>query len=440
MSEVIIHQLSADSALVFGGVEWQSLIGNQLAKQSYKIAKKMRATHFVSAGKHSSALGTIRLLAEAKLARKRKLYSAGAAFALSHSTGAVFSKTRIEEGELWYVVASHDGVIIAGTDIICSAIEAEALWESFLHRYTNGVEVEADFDTSSLLNDRTELAPVKTAWQKVPVQVKLMMVVAVTLMASNTAWTHWKSYERQKAREMFSAQSIDAHAEWTQVLDQWAATKTIDGSSGLLALLNTIQDIQPVVGHWRLIEAGCSATSSGWTCSARYNRTVLATNASFRAAAPKGWSITWDGLNNAVGTWATPAKRETIDRTKLITAADFGVNYISKVQLALPSFRKVDIQPPVEVQIQAPKVQQRDMNGSTNMVEVPYPADALQGLERPKAQAFIFNGPLRSITALPVPPQTTIKQIRFTVDERLVVSNIRDSVLTAELSGESYVK
>lgn len=440
MSETIIHQLSSDSALVFGGVEWQSLIGNHLAKKSYKAAKLNRATHFIAAGKHSSAVGTLRLPTEAKQPRKRKLYSAGAAFALSHSTGAVISKTQVEEGDLWYVIASHDGVVIAGTDIICDASEAKTLIESFFQRYTNGVEVEADFDTTTLLNDRTELAPVKTAWQKVPPQVKLMFVVSAALLAANTAWTHWKSYERQKAREMFSAQSYDAHTEWAQALDQWASTKAVDGQAGLLQLLDTIQDIPPVVGHWRLIEAGCSAISSGWTCSARYNRTVLATNASFRAAAPKKWVVTWDGLNNAVGTWATAVNRETIDRTKLVTAADFGVSYISNVQVALPSFRKVEIKPPVEVHIQAPKVSQRDVNGNDTMVDVPYPYNAPEGIEIPKAQEFIFNGPLRSILALPVTAYTSIKQLRFTVDERLKVSNVRESVLTAELSGESYVK
>ncbi|WP_153785351.1 type 4b pilus protein PilO2 [Pseudomonas sp. EMN2] len=440
MSEIIIHQLSPDSALVFGGVDWQSLIGSQLAKQSYKLARKRRATHFVSAGKHSNAVGTLRLTTEAKQPLKRKLYSAGAAFALSHSNGAVISKTQVEEGDLWYVIAAHDGVVIAGTDIICDAAEAEVLTRSFFQRYANGVEVEGDFDTTSLLNDRTELAPVKTAWQKVPVQIKVLMVAAVALMAADSAWTHWKSYERQKARQMFSAQSYDAHAEWARVLDQWAATTAVDGRSGKLDLLTTMEAIPPIVGHWRLIEGGCSATSSGWTCSARYNRTVLATNASFRAAAPKNWTVTWDGLNNAVGTWTVAAKRQPLDRTKLATAAHFGVNYISKVQVHLPSFRKVEIQSPVEVQIPAPKVLQRDMGGKEVMVEVPYPYNAPDGIERPKSQAFFFNGPLRSIIALPVTSYTSIKQIRFTVDERLAVPNIRESVLTAELSGESYVK
>ena len=441
MSEIRIHQLSADSALVFGGVDWQSLIGSQLAKQSYKAAKKRRATHYVAAGKHSNAVGTIRLMAESKQPIKRKLYSAGAVFALSHSNGAVISKTQVEEGDLWYVIASHDGVVIAGTDIICDTAEAEALTQSFFHRYANGVEVEGDFDTTSLLNDRTELTPVKTAWQKVPVQIKVMLMLGIALMAADTGWGHWKSYERKKAREAFSAQAYDAHAEWARALDQWAATKALDGRAGMMDLLDTMQDdIPPVAGHWRLIEAGCSATSAGWTCSARYKRTVLATNASFRAAVPKNWLVTWDGLSNAVGTWNVEAKRTPFDRNKLMSAADFGISYISKVQVTLPSFRKVDIQPPSEIPIQAPQVSQRDMNGNETMIEVPYPYNAPAGIERPKSQAFVFNGPLRSMTALPVTSYTTIKQIRFTVDERLAVPNIRESVFTAELSGESYVK
>lgn len=439
MSELIIHQLSADSALVFGGVEWWSLIGDQLAKQSYKTAKKHRATHFVSAGKHSGAVGTIRLVDELKSGRKRKLYSAGAAFALANTNGAVFSRTQIEDGELWYVVAAHDGVVIAGTDVICTEAEAEELASDFNHRYKLGVEVEADFD-DSYLNERAELTPVKNAWQKIPVQVKVMALVGAALVIGNFAWTHWKSYERQKAREIFIAQSYDAHAEWDQALNQWATSTVVDGLSGLSALLDTVQDIPPVVGHWRIIEAGCSATTSGWSCSARYNRTVLATNASFRAAAPKGWTTTWDGLNNAVGTWAVESKRNSIERSKLSSAAEFAVSYISKVQVTLPSFRKVDIQPPAEVQIEAPKVRQRDMQGNQIVVDVPYPFDNPQGIELPKTQAFIFNGPLRSILALPVTPYTAIKQIRFTVDERLAVANLRDSIFTAEVSGESYVK
>jgi len=439
MNQPIIFAISPLQSVVFGGVVWTPLIGSKLPKKSRKEAAARKATHFISAGQSSSAVGTIQLKTEK--GSKRKYYSAGAIFALSHPNHAFASRTSLPDGRV-YMVASHDGVVIKGTDVVCTADEAANLLADFINRYPNGTEVPPD-ETAPLkyLTSQSELVPLQNAWQQIPMPARVALGVLLAVLIADTSWTKWKIYKVKRDRAQNVQQVVDEHAEWVNALDTWAQATKVDGTTGLRFVYETLGEIPTVVGDWKLVEAGCSAVAEGWSCNARYLRTVLATNNTFINDKPANWTASWDGLNAAIGNWIVPATRTGIDRKHLMSISTFSTSYVSQLQRLFPTFKRVDLQPATKVVIEEPVARLRSSTGGVQVVPVPYPASDLEGIEIPSAQAFTFSGPLRNFSVLRVGDETVIKQLRFVVDpQRDFSPTIRDSALTAELIGDMYVQ
>lgn len=439
MTEAHIHQIDQTRALVFGGIDWKTLIGRDLANRSHKEASALKATHYVAAGNHSAAVGTIQLKDEKKRKQNRKLYSAAAIFAQRHTNGAIISTYNIGD-DLVYVVAAFDGVVVKGYDIVCSVREAEAYIADFRARYENSHLVGDDTDPTLYLNAKSELVPVKSSFEKIPMPLKVGVGILLLLMIADSSWTQWKQYQARKERAASVRDVIDGHAEWTKSLDKWAQGVKVDGPKGLRAAYNTLADIPMRVGGWKLAEGQCSASASGWSCSARYDRTTSSTNESFQSNLMPGWTARWDGLMSAIGVWQLPATRIPLVRKNIPPVAEMSVDYISRLQDVLPAFRKVELTPPVKIMVAEPVVQQRNFKGQVEMVKVPYPSNQAKGIEIPSIQTLKVTGPLRSLSVLPMPGQSVIKQIRFVVDERGVIPSIRDSIFTAEMVGEIYVQ
>lgn len=439
MTDANIQQLGPNAWLVFGGIKWKPLIGSGLASKSQKEAVAVKATHFVAAGAHSAAVGTIQLPAEKKEKVARKLYSAAAIFAASHPTGAVIAREKTQGDKFW-VVGSHDGMVSKGTDVICTAAEADEIVNDFRRRHSNALLVAgSETDLNHYLNSSTELQTVKTLIEKIPTPVKVGVGVLLCLMLIDTGWGHWKKYKLRQLREQNIEQFVDSHAEWTTTLNEWAKSIKTDGRKGLTELYAEMGRIPLDVGHWKLSESTCHQVGSGWSCTARYFRTVNATNLSFTENIPEGWSASWDGLTTAIGSWKLKASRMPLARMSIPTVEDFSINYISQLQRVLPAYRKVELQPPVKVVIATPTVIQVNQ-GRNEAIQVPYPTDNLKGIEIPSVQKFTFNGPLRSLTVLPITDETVIKSLHFFVESRALAPSLRDSISMAELIGETYVK
>jgi hypothetical protein len=441
MSESMIFDASPDTSIVFGGVAWQTLLGSNLANLSVKAAVANKATHFVAAGAHSASCGTIKISSALTKIKGRSFYSAAAIFAQAHQGGVFLTAHELDNGSVW-VAGVHDGNILRETDVILSKDDAQNLIAEIELRFKESSStvniVKAEFDVEPHLNARTKLAPLKSAFQKIPRPLLLVLSVLLALTVMDTAWDQYRKYQSKKALELEAQQPVDARTEWTNALNEWAGTVVVDGPNGLAAVIHGLGRAPMDIGGWDLNKASCVAIPDAWSCSANYDAGIGATNLSFVANLPPGWTASWNGLTGAVGSWTVPAHRKLIDRASIQAIPDFSLNYISKLQQVLPAFRSVELSPPAQVQIPDPQVVVK--NGShQEMVIVQYPSDN-KGIERPSVQTIELIAPLRSLLVLPIINETTIQSLSFVVEGMTSTPSLRDSLFTAKLVGEMYVR
>lgn len=438
MTNVIILDANRETSIVFGGITWKPLIGSNLASQSEKFAVANKATHFVAAGEHSAAVGAIKLPADKAEEKGRNFYSAAAIFAQAHQSGVLITTQSMADGRVW-VVAAHDGVVIRDTDILLAEADALALIADIKLRHTNAVVIKSEFEAVQYLNAKSQLAPLKSVFQKIPKSVKILSVFVVILIGLDTSWSQYKKYKIRQAQALETSQYIDAHAEWTNALNQWSTTVQLDGRAGLIRLYVELGDTPPKIGGWNQSEASCTRAPTGWSCAARYEAGVNATNLGFIQNMPKDWTATWDGLTAAIGSWSVQVERKNINLAKIQTIPDFSLMYISTLQNVLPAFKKVALASPSVVQVEAPTVYLNRGHGE-ELITVPYPNENTAGIELPSIQAFEIEGPLRSMAVLPLINETVIKQLKFVVGSQGAVPSLRDSIYTAKLIGEIYVR
>ena len=438
MIDAIILDASKETSIVFGGVTWKPLIGSNLAAQSEKLAASTKATHYVAAGAHSAAVGTTKLPSDKAKEKGRVFYSAAAIFAQAHQSGVIITTQEMPDGRVW-IVAAHDGVILRDTDVLLSEDESLALIEEINERHRNAVLIKGEFETFQYLNSRTQLIAVRSGLQKIPTPLKIVVGVLFGLMVLDTSWDQFKKYQKKQALALESQQFIDPQAEWTNALNQWASSVQIDGRKGLIQLFSAVGETPMKIDGWNLSEATCVTVLKGWECSARYDAAVRTNNLGFQANMPKGWTAKWDGLTNAIGQWTVITDRKNIDRALIQTVPDFSLRYISRLQGVFPAFSRIELTAPIVVQIPKPQVHIRGPQGA-EMVNVPYPAENTTGIELPSIQTFKMAGPLRSLVVLPLIDETVLKQLRFVVEGRGSEPTLRNSMFTAELVGEFYVR
>lgn len=439
MTETIIRAVNHEQSVVFGGVTWRPLIGSDLAGQSEKVAASSKATHFVSAGEHSAAVGTTVLPARCLKEKGRAYYSAAAIFAQAHLSGVQICSQDFP-GDITWVVASHDGVVFSDTDVLLSSEEAKQLVEDIQSRHPFAMVVSGEIDAAIHLNARTQLKPVQNAFQKVPKSLKFIVIGLVVFLAVDTAMSEYDKYKNRKARELESSQYIDARGEWENTLNQWALTIKPDGRSGLIRIYNEMGQSPMKIGGWNISEATCLTSSIGWDCNAHYEAGVGATNQSFNDNLPQGWTASWgQGLTTAIGSWTVKVERKSIDRAKIQTIPNFSLVYISRLQRVLSAIKKVELTPPSPAPISPPQVYVNHGKGE-ELVTVPYPVENTTGIELPKVQTFDIEAPLRTLSVLPLINDTVIKQLRFVVGEQRLVPTIRDGLFASKLTGEIYVR
>jgi hypothetical protein len=437
MAEYCVREVAGipGSFLVIGGVKWTTLLGSDLEKQSLAEAKRAKATHYVMAGAVSSAVGTIKLPVEKDGKNARRFYSAAAIFAAGHATGAFVTKVRIDD--LYWVVAVHEGLIAKSTDVLCTSDEADELILAFKSRHQRVEKVTKMGDVSEFLNINTQLIAPQSAWESIPHSAKIALVALGVLAAANYGWGEWSEYQAREEKAKRIEQVVDARAEWTKALDQWAKSVELDGPDGLSDVYREVTKNVPwTVGGWELASGRCDNSNKVWLCSATYTQGAFASNKTFVASLPAGWKAGWNELTNAVGSWSVPAKRVPLKRDDLAESSTLSVDYVSSLQDVLKAFRKVELTVPAAVSITEPKF----VKYTGEVAKVAYPSTNNKGLEIPKIQTITLAGPLRSIAVMPVTQMTKIKSLRFVVEGRGVRPDLRASVLNAELVGEIYVK
>ncbi|MCO8166174.1 type 4b pilus protein PilO2 [Pseudomonas sp. 21LCFQ02] len=431
MKELIIREVGGERCVVYG-LDWAPLIGNKLDRQSLAHARNLKATHHVPAVEYSSSVGTAKLPSVKKTGKGRAVYSAGAIVALKHPTSAYLGVISIEEALVW-VIATHNGSVIKGTDTLCSPEEADQLVASVRARYPQISDLE-DTDVQSYLNERTQLKAVRYGVDAVPGPLKILIIAVLGLLIANFAWDQGKRLIQSYTRSHADTQQIDATQEWTAALDIWAESTLMDGPRGFADLFEAMMHLPLEVGNWSLKRVQCdNANQRNWTCRADYARGVIATNESFLSSLRPDWKwkTRWVDLDNAQVSWQVPGTRHPLSRKALPALTTFSLDYISRLQDVSKAYSLIEVKPPAAVTIPAPVI-----NDGQGKVALELP----QGIRLPNVMTFSIKGPLRSLAAFPLNDSTRISRLQFDVERNEARPDLRNSALFGEIKGDYYVQ
>lgn len=438
MKDLIIRELEGERSVVYG-LDWAPLIGAKLERQSLAHARRVKATHHVPAVEHSSSVGAAWLPTDKKAGKHRALYSAGAIVALKHPTSAYLGIIQIEEDLVW-VIATHNGSVIKGTDTLCSPEEAEALVESVRKRYPNISDLE-DTDVQSYLNDRTQLKAVRYGLDAIPTPLKVAGIAALVLLVGNLGWEQATRIIHSYTRSSATTVQVDAEQEWREALETWAGQTLVDGPEGFSTIFAAVMDLPPTVGGWALSAGSdstkfpalkCTAVQRVWTCYAHYTRGHTATNQSFLAQRRPEWNVQWNDLDNVTVDWKVKAQRHPLARGRIPLLTDFSIEDVSRLQDVSKAFVLIDIKPPIKVSVPAPVVN----DSAGNRV----PLDLPEKMLLPSSMSLEIHGPLRSLAAFPLNHATRINQLIFQVNRNEARPDLRTSAIYGQIKGEYYVQ
>lgn len=433
--------------LVFG-LSWAVVIGHSPEKESVARVREAKATHYVFPGGHSSVVGYVKFPIRKKVRGEQEStwFSAAQMFADKFPNGVHTFVVPIDDEHYWFV-ASQDGEVIPGTDCVFdSRAEAMEALDALKEQYSAVISA-TDFkpSTTSVASKMIEL---KHPLSALPLWARLCigaMVAALLLDQGADLWRVMSGGTRAKA----SAEvAVDASAAWKNQLDRWQKTVQVDGVVGFRSLLSQIDHgVSRKLGGWPLLSLECVPYPAGWKCSAVYKRGVegeapgSSTNESLLAALPRGWTVQWIDLDKgktegAQVSWAFEARRTALDRSRLENQAFINDHYASRIQAVYAAF-KIVVAPKL---LPKPAVESPTYtNAEGQRVSIPY-SDSLEPASRlPSLNGFEFDGPLRSMTVLPLTEFSVIKTFSMKVADAKEPS-LANSLLTAKVTGEFYVQ
>lgn len=425
--------------LVFG-LRWEPLLGDDLLKQGKQRALAAKAKHYLVVDSSYAAVGYGSLDLKQGANKAKQHISAAALFAKENKQGvslACIALPSDHEEPLFWVIASHDGVVVAGTDILLPRAMAETLLQQLRERFSFHVEVkDFAFDRPKVSSTDCVLAECKTALQSIPLPVRVGVLAGVIFMGLNGIYGHWKAEQEANIQKSQQPVKIDGAKVWNEHLIKWAQTQRIDGPEGLTKLYEAVSRIPMRLGNWTLTHIDCTAQAQDWLCRYGYSKATYGTNQSLLQNAPATWSIGWDGLDKAVATTRIEADRHALDVELISTSEETSSVLISQIQVVLPAFQIVKISEPTQAKIDEPTV--IDNLGAAH--SVPYPAGEAASPKLPNLQSLQFYGPLRSFARLPVAPMTRLTRLQIQVNQDVVSdANISKSMLMATLDGVLYV-
>ena len=411
----------AGHQIVFG-LDWVPMVGGNPHRLAVGRARALGATHFVLAGSQAVSLGFVRLARKAQGAGRR-LHSAAALFAGRNPEGAAGVLACIEPHGFW-VVATHAGTVLAGTDRwfqdIASAHEAlDAVRKRFP---ALRLQVEPGADQGSLPQwlagipaDLSRLHRVPSSLLGVPAGGRWVAGFALAGLAAYLVsdGSHGPNADRE----------VDADAQWREAVANVARNHPIDSFAGLSAVIAHWRRLPVNPSGWKLREVQCESGPAHWRCAAHYARLHrLALNAHLENFRPRGWSLQFTPLNDATFSWRVERQAGLLDWF----TPPAGPDWMSQLQRVNPAFEHIQL-------------------GAGGAISLTPPADAAgQPLVRPAGlvqwsqRSIVLKGPLRSVPALRA-LGAPVRWRRVTLEvERALPAAIAQSVLSVHIVGDLY--
>ncbi|OVZ54354.1 hypothetical protein CDO44_26805 [Pigmentiphaga sp. NML080357] len=433
MNDYVLLRFDDDERVLVLGMRWHTILGSRLDQRARQKARQARASHYAHA-ENSEAVGVVRLN-RADRGQAGRFYSGALAFAAEHRQGVVALRAALPDGRAWVVAAQAGKVLTQSDRVYDTAADAQAALDELAERHGDDLTVlaAADIDGdampfAAMMGESSAQCLLKPCGWSLPSVPRPLAVAVLGCAAAFFLRAAWDWY-RSGGNQALPAPPVDTDAAWSHVLGEFRNRVRVDAEEDWNALLSQLADLPAEVGGWRLASAQCKRVSqAGWSCLAKYDRVHrLATNASFLAARPRGWSETWQPMDAVVARFAVARDGHPLDMSRLKTSVEHENETITSLQRILPLLSAATLGEPSPVRLEAP----RDEHG----LAIPPPASMPVILERP----LTLEGPLRSMFLLPgtLASQVEWRSVFLTVDPAAEPS-LNRSRLMAGISGVLY--
>ena len=383
-----------EKVLVFG-LDWLPLLGGNARHQAIARARRHRASHFVVASEHAAAMGMVQLAGSARR-RGREGYSAAQALAALYPAGTVVLLVSIGVAQ-WWLVAVHEGAVIARTDMLFSdesqaqTIVAELRAAYAQVKYMSGPQAAEGMpglsDLAGAADGRARLervrryAPVVRPAVWATVLAGGVGVVAFSGDLPSGYWTAEPSVAPMTA--------VSKAMAWDKARDDVAGRVQIHGVDGMVKVLASLYQVPVVVAGWRLRQTVCQPDASRWRCTGVYSRLDRhADNQGLMALLPSSWALRFPSVNSVEADWIIDAAALTLLNSPVDDARYSEKYWLSSLQKISAAFTLLKTTAATPVVVDSPT----DEQGAS----IAKPAGH-RGYQRRQIQA---EGPLRSFSLL----------------------------------------
>ena len=378
--------------LIFG-MEWFPIMRANPARAAAKLARQHGATHAVLPTTAFTAVGCVSLNKQVA-SDKRGLYSAAQNVAQLYANGSAAILLELPQSGYW-LVAIHDGAVVARTDCIYSSQEeAEAIINSLQQAYPQlqvlvpgqGSQLPTLAMIQSCCSSLSQLQSLPR-WKSVtpwPVQCLALALMLVLL------WPHVNQLFSARPAAANDLPVVDPKQAWRMSVAASIHGRYVHGGNGTRVLLEMFYGLPTALEGWLLQQASCELAGALWKCQANYLRqSSQADNDAFLAVASPAWQVDFTSLDSILVRWEQNAYGTPLARLGLFSVAHNERYLLSALQAIKPGFAQIQ-------------------TGRSTPVPVKTPNDAQgQPLARPKDVGAYFSrdikivGPLRSASLLP---------------------------------------
>lgn len=316
-----VHAQTISSVPLVFGLEWFAIIGSDAGREARRIARQNKATHLVLDGPNAACVGLARLGADH---RRLPVYSAAMLVARRYAEGTVAMVIEIAE-RLWWLLAVHDGAVIARTDrLFTSQNEALTIIAELRQTYP-ALDVLGDARPLPELAELVRDSRANTLLRRIPsyrrlsapIVLGVAVLLSIAMPSIKDAWTQWRT---QSTTPIMADSSVSQ--AWQAAIDVAAKDYWIHGTSGTSAMLDMLYSLPVVVAGWRLSRAECTSAKAQWHCGAHYQRNDHnASNALFLDQALPQWKTSFTPLDEAHVRWTAVSHGLEIGHVRLNSAA-----------------------------------------------------------------------------------------------------------------------
>lgn len=396
-------------------MDWIPLLGD--INPVKNLAKRMKASHQVVSGRPAAAIGL------AYGIKQKSCWSLAELFANSKPKGTYACLLTIDQDN-WYVIASHEGVVLAhgdrsylNYDLAIDAINKLSL------SYPNLELLEinnADEFIDGLLIATNKVNPL----QKINYTNKKYFIL-LGLFILGLLWQLWP----QSSNSASQLDHVQSQESWDQAIQKVLEENRIHGLVGTKKLLDIIQQQPLLINGWQMSNMVCAASAvvQTWLCKSEYKRDDLsADNKSFIKSVPSSWQLDFPSLDLIRSKWSIKVPSESLVPSSLPKSKMIERDWASELQYILPAFTSLHLGQPTAISISIPL--------ADDGTEISPPSD----LPNMASRKLTVSGPLRSAVLIKKISDAIAWQkvsIKYSPGVR---SSTKTSSLTIQLEGTVY--